>query len=105
MHRTRITTDFLLNLGLVEIAEQYMESQRRVFATNGYRLCKINQAFFAFYGGYQSPGTGIGGGDPIGPAIAEIRQRSPSFKAWLETMRAITTREQLLSTRDALRVK
>jgi hypothetical protein len=105
MHRTRITTDFLLNLGLVDLAERFMESQRLVFTTNGYRLCKINQAFFAFYGGYQSPGTGVGGSDPIGPAIAEIRQRSPSFKAWVETMRAITTREQLLAARDGLRAK
>ncbi len=105
MNQTRVTVDFLLSLGLVGPAEWYMEVQRSVFAAHGYHFRKINQAFFAFYGGYQSPTTGVGaeGTDPIGPAISEIRQRSPSLKAWLETMRSITARDQLLSARNALR--
>ncbi len=102
MNLTRRTVDVLLNLGLVGPADWFMEHQRQVLAAHGYYLRKINQAFFAFYGGYQSPGSGVGGTDPIGPAITEIRERSSSLKAWLETMRSITTRAQLLAERDAL---
>lgn len=102
---TRVTTDWLLGLGLVDVAEWYMEFQRQVFVANGYtNYRKFNQAFFAFYGGYQSAGGGgMAGADPIGPAIAEIRRLSPSVKAWMETMRYITSREQLLEVRDSLR--
>ncbi len=104
MNTTRITVDFLLHFKLVDLAERYMEARRRVFAANGYNYRKLNQAFFAFYGGYQAPGGGgAGGADPIGPAIADIRANSPSLKAWLETMRNITTREQLLATRNSVR--
>jgi hypothetical protein len=103
MNETRITVDSLLAKGQIEEAERYMEQQRRVFVAHGYRIRKLNQAYFAFYGGYQSAEAGAGGADPIGPAIAEIRQRSPSLKAWLETMRVITGRDQLLAVRDELR--
>jgi hypothetical protein len=103
MNETRVTVDSLLAQGKIEEAERYMEQRRRLFVAHGYRIRKLNQAYFAFYGGYQSPGTGAGGADPIGPAITEIRQHSPSLRAWLETMRAITSRDQLLAVRDALR--
>jgi hypothetical protein len=103
MNETRVSIDSLLAQGKIEEAERYMEQQRRLFVAHGYRIRKLNQAYFAFYGGYQSPGAGAGGADPIGPAITEIRQRSPSLRAWLETMRAITSRDQLLAVRDALR--
>jgi hypothetical protein len=103
MNETRVTVDSLLAQGKIDEAERYMEQQRRLFVAHGYRIRKLNQAYFAFYGGYQSPGAGAGGADPIGPAIAEIRQHSPSLRAWLETMRAITSRDQLLAVRDALR--
>lgn len=103
LNKTRITVDFYLHYGLVDLAESYMESRRQVFADHGYNLRKLNQAFFAFYGGYQSAGGGAGGSDPIGPAVSELRERSPSLKVWLEIMRSITTRDELLAARDKLR--
>ena len=76
MNETRVNADRLLTAGKIDEAEQYMEMRRRLFVANHYAIRKLNQAYFAFYGGYQSPGdTGAGGSDPIGPAIAEIRQR------------------------------
>jgi hypothetical protein len=102
MNQTRVIVDLLLRFKLVVPAELFMERQRLLFVAHGYQIRKLNQAYFAFYGGYQSPGTGAGGTDPIGPAITEIRQRSKSLKAWLETMRSITSRAQLLAVRDAL---
>ncbi|HRO24702.1 MAG TPA: hypothetical protein PLR07_10460, partial [Promineifilum sp.] len=54
-------------------AEDYMEQRRRVFLDNGYNIRKLNQAFFAFYGGYAAEPGGAAGEDPIGPMLREIR--------------------------------
>jgi hypothetical protein len=102
MDITRRHVDDLLAAGKVEEAEAYMEARRKVFVENGYGIRKLNQAFFAFYGGYQSGAPGVGGADPIGPAVQAIRDASPSLHAWVETMRGITTREGLLAARDKL---
>ncbi len=97
MNETRITVDDLLAAGQVDQAEAYMEARRRFFAENGYFIRKLNQAFFAFYGGYQGESRAEGGRDPIGPAVATVRDQSPSLLAWIETMRGVTTREALLA--------
>jgi hypothetical protein len=105
VNQTRITVDSLLAANKVDEAEKYMQSQRLVLVSHGYQIRKINQAYFAFYGGYQS-GTinaGAGGSDPTGPAINEIRDRAGSYKAWLEIMRSITDIKGLLAARDQLR--
>lgn len=102
---TRQTVDTLLAAGKVAEAEAYMEARRVFIAANGYAYRKINQAFFAFYGAYQSAqGGGAAGEDPIGPAIAAIRQSSPGLYAWLERMRTLTTRDALIAARDTLLV-
>lgn len=105
MDRTRRRVDELLAAGQVEEAEAYMAERRQEFHANGYPIRRLNQAFFAFYGGYQagSGGTpGAGGDDPIGPAVEAIRAASPSLRDWVVTMRGITTRDELLAVRDAL---
>jgi hypothetical protein len=100
MDETRTHVDGLLAQGRVEEAEAYMESQRQLFVANGYAIRKLNQAYFAFYGGYQgSPGAG--GADPIGPAIEELRALSPDLVTWLKRMGDITTREELLAALEA----
>lgn len=97
MNETRVRADQLLAEGKIEEAEAYLEQQRRLFAANGYVYRKMNQAFFAFYGGYQAPdGSGAGGQDPIGPAVSALREGHPSIKAWMETVRGITSRTALL---------
>ncbi len=98
---TRRRVDELLAAGEVEQAEAYMEERRALFVTNGYLLRKLNQAYFAFYGGYQSGAPGAGGSDPTGPAVQAIRDASPSVHDWIVTMRGITTRDDLLAARDA----
>jgi hypothetical protein len=100
---TRRTADALLAEGKVAEAEAYMEARRVFLADSGYVYRKINQAFFAFYGAYQSAGGGgAAGADPIGPAIAAIRRGSPGLYAWIERMRTLTTRDTLLAARDAI---
>jgi hypothetical protein len=96
MSLTRSHVDELLQQGQTDEAEQYMEAQRRVFVNHGYAIRKLNQAYFAFYGGYQNE-PGAGGTDPIGPAVEELRALSPDLLAWLQTVRGITTRDQLLA--------
>ncbi|MCZ2094721.1 MAG: hypothetical protein LC121_00335, partial [Anaerolineae bacterium] len=78
-------------------AEAYMEQRRQVFVAHGYGIRKLNQAYFAFYGGYQSGQPGEGGSDPIGPAVQAIRDQSSSILEWIETMRGIVTRDELLA--------
>ncbi|MBI5668830.1 MAG: hypothetical protein HZC41_12560 [Chloroflexi bacterium] len=102
MDITRRTVDRLLGAGQVDKAEAYMEERRQVFVANGYSIRKLNQAYFAFYGGYQSGEPGAGGEDPVGPAIQAIRDASPSLHAWIVTMRGITSREQLLAVENQL---
>lgn len=97
LNETRVTVDTMLANGEIEEAEAYMEERRQLFVENGYLIRKINQAYFAFYGGYQSPGSGAGGRDPIGPAVQAIRAASPSLHDWIVTMRGITTRDQLVA--------
>lgn len=105
LDRTRRRVDELLAAGAVEAAEAYMEERRQEFHANGYPIRRLNQAFFAFYGGYQagSGGTpGAGGDDPTGPAIEALRAASPSLRDWIVTMRGITTRAKLLAAAAAL---
>ncbi len=94
---TRRRVDALLVAGQVDEAEAYMEERRALFVQNGYLIRKLNQAFFAFYGGYQTGQPGAGGSDPIGPAVRALREASPSLHDWVVTMRGITTREGLLA--------
>lgn len=82
--------------------ERYMEHRRQIFWQNGYRIVKINQAFFAFYGGYQGGIAGIGGADPIGGAVRDIRTMSDSLYTFIVRLRTITTRGELLAVRDRL---
>ena len=50
-----------------------------MFVAHGYGIRKLNQAYFAFYGGYQSGSPGEGGSDPIGPAVQAIRDQSATI--------------------------
>jgi len=102
LDETRRTVDALLAEGRVDEAEAYMEERRALFVANGYPIRRLNQAFFAFYGGYQTGAPGAGGGDPIGAAVRAIRDASPSILAWIETMRGITTRAELLAAAESV---
>jgi len=88
--------------GLIDEVEAYMEARREIFYANGYQIRKLNQAYFAFYGGYQGGIAGIGGEDPIGPAVRDIRAMSPTIHDWIVTLRSITSRDELIQVRDAM---
>ena len=132
MHRTRTTVDEMLLIidlthqkteawerrGNTQQAEQleaaanrhierlqdFMGLRQRLFVENGYGIRKLNLAYFAFYGGYQSGGVpGIAGNDPIGPAVEDIFAMSTDLQAFVRTLRTVTTREELLNAHDAMR--
>ena len=107
INRTRLTTDYLLAQGRVDAAESFMESRRQWL---GMRV--LNQAWFAFNGGYQAdPGGGSGVslapvildvadpnfvGDPTGSALHEIMALAPTLQDYLVLLRDVTTRDELI---------
>lgn len=97
MHETRVTTDALLAQGKIEEAEAYMESRRQFFWENGYRIRKLNQAYFAFYGAYADQPGGAAGAteDPIGDAVRKLRAQSPSLADFLNRISWMWSLEQL----------
>jgi len=94
MAQTRRRTDELLAEGHVDEAEIYMETRRQFFWDNGYRIRKLNQAFFAFYGAYADT-PGEQGEDPIGPMIVAIRESSSDLREFMDRMGSVTSLESL----------
>ncbi len=95
---TRNTVDALLAEGKIDEAEAYMEERRAMFVAEGYMIRKLNQAFFAFYGGYATdPTGGAAGADPIGPMLREIRDASPSLRTFLRHVDTVTSFEDLVA--------
>lgn len=96
MRVTRVHVDDLLAQGKVDEAEAYMEQRRQMFWENGYRVRKLNQAYFAFYGAYNaSPGGGASGADPVGPAVRLLRRRSSNAAEFLRTIAWFTSVSEL----------
>jgi len=101
MAETRAKVDQLLAEGKIEQAESYMEQRRRVFIDNGYNIRKLNQAYFAFYGGYAAEPGGAAGTDPIGPMLRDLRQASPSLRQFLLDVGRVTSFEDLVELHRA----
>lgn len=95
MHATRVTADELLAEGKIEEAEEYMETHRQVFWDNGYRIRKLNQAYFAFYGAYADLPGGAAGEDPVGEAVRALRTDSPSLADFIKRISWMTSFEKL----------
>ncbi len=93
MRDIRVRVDELLAKGEVEQAEQFMEERRQYLLSQGYYVRKLNQAYFAFHGSYADEPTSV---DPLGDQMKELRMRSPSLRAFLRTVSAITSRQQVL---------
>jgi len=95
MRLTRETADALLEEGKVEEAEAYMEERRIVFWNQGYQIRKLNQAYFAFHGAYADVPGGAAGEDPVGASVRNLRAESQNLAAFLKTMAAMTSFEDL----------
>jgi hypothetical protein len=86
MRETRVRVDDLLAQGRIEEAESYMEERRRVFWEHGYRIRRLNQAYFAFHGAYADEPGGAAGDDPVGEAVRELWALIDSPAVFLRTM-------------------
>ncbi len=84
MFETRKTTDELLAEGKIAEAEEYMELRRQFLWDNGYRIRKLNQAYFAFHGAYADVPGGASGEDPVGAAVRQLREESDSLKDFIQ---------------------
>ncbi len=96
MHRTRVNVDRLLAEGRIEEAESYMEEQRHIFVAQGYRIRRLNQAYFAFHGAYAGA-PGAAGEDPIGPLVRRLWALSASPADFLQRIARITSLASLSS--------
>jgi hypothetical protein len=94
MAATRVVVDELLAEGRIDEAEAHMEERRQFFVEHGYRIRKLNQAYFAFYGAYADV-PGATGADPIGPAVVTIRERSQTLRDFMDRVAPVTTLEDL----------
>jgi len=95
MRNIRRAVDKYLAQGEIEQAEEFMERKRQYLATKGYHIRKLNQAYFAFYGTYADRPTSI---SPIGPELKKLRGQSASLKDFLETVAAMTSRQNLIES-------
>jgi hypothetical protein len=92
MREIRRAVDQYLARGEIEQAEEFMEQRRQFLVSKGYYIRKLNQAYFAFHGAYADSPTSI---SPIGVELKALREQSASLKEFLETVAAMTSRQDL----------
>jgi uncharacterized protein YdcH (DUF465 family) len=92
MREIRRTVDIYLAQGEITQAEEFMEQKRQYLVSMGYPIRKLNQAYFAFHGTYADRPTSI---SPIGVELKQLREQSASLKAFLDTVSAMTSRQDL----------
>ncbi len=95
MYQTRITVDELLAKDEIDKAENYMEARRRIFWENGYKIRKLNQAYFAFYGAYADKPFSAAGADPVGNAVRLLRTRSRNLSVFIKKISMMSNYSQL----------
>ena len=93
MRETRQTAERMLGEGRIEEAEDYMEQRRQELLDHGYRIRKINQAFFAFYGSYA---TSAAADSPIEGQMRRLRAESDSLGDFLRTVAQFSTHQEFL---------
>jgi len=95
MYKTRITVDALLAKNEIDEAENYMEARRRIFWENGFKIRKLNQAYFAFYGAYADEPFSAAGADPVGKDVRILRARSRNLMSFIHKISWMSSYNQL----------
>ncbi len=85
MRITRLTVDRMLRNGNVQEAEEYMERRRQFFWEHGYRIRKLNQAYFAFHGSYAARPGGAAGAEEnrLGQNLRALKSKMPTFASFI----------------------
>jgi hypothetical protein len=87
MRETRLKVDGLLAAGKIEEAERYMEERRIDFNRQGYRIRKLNQAYFAFHGIYgQDPGAV----SPVYRDMLKLRRNHSGLAGFVDKISGMT---------------
>jgi hypothetical protein len=92
LRRIRVTVDQMLAQGDVDAAEEYMETQRQALVAQGYRIRKLNQAYFAFYGNYAGGPQAF---TEIPDRLGELRAGSASLGEFLSRVGTVTSLSDL----------
>jgi hypothetical protein len=92
MEQTRKQVDNYLSESKIAKAERYMEERRVMFVANGYKIRKLNQAYFAFHGIYGQDPTSV---SLIYDDLKKLRDRSPSLKAFIANVANMTSYDKL----------
>ena len=75
-----------------------MELRREFLWEHGYRIRKLNQAYFAFHGAYaDAPGGAAAAEDPVGEAVRALRSRSDTLADFIKQISWMWNFEQLQS--------
>ena len=94
MRETRQRAEELLGQGRIVEAEDYMEERRLDLVERGYRIRKINQAFFAFYGSYA---TSAASDSPIEGQLRQLRAESDSLGDFMRTVAQFSSYQEFLA--------
>jgi hypothetical protein len=93
MRQTRRNADMYLYQGDVDGAESYMEERRQMFLSHGYKIRKLNQAYFAFHGIYGRDPASV---SPIHGDLKLLRAKNSSLKDFLDKTSGITSYTDLI---------
>jgi hypothetical protein len=72
-----------------------MEQRRQELATRGFRIRKINQAYFAFLNLYAGAAGNQVATNPIGPKVDEVRKKTPSLRVFVDVIGEVTSVREL----------
>ena len=92
LRRVRLEVDRLLAEGDLAGAERYMETERQALLREGYRIRRLNQAYFAFYGDYAE---GPAASSEVPDSLRELRRRSQSLGGFLDRLGRVTALAEL----------
>ena len=68
-------------------------ARRQELLDRGYRIRKINQAYFAFYGSYATSAASV---SPIEGQLRGLREQSASLEEFLKTVAQFSTYQEFL---------
>ena len=94
MRETRLRTEELLAQGKVEEAEEYMKKRWWRLRLGGYRIRKLNQAYFAFRGRYAEGPASL---SPIGQEVNELRDLFPDVASFVKAVSRVSSYQQFLN--------
>ena len=95
MRSTRIEVDDLLSKGETDSAEQLMKETWWELRLGGYRIRKLNQAYFAFRGRYGNSPASISN---IGDQVNMLRSNSVELKSFVRMVSEISDYDEFLET-------